>query len=621
MIRRARVLLPVLWAAPLAAAAQAAPPLLDLSLEELAQVPVTSVTGRPTPVRQAAASVFVIGREDLRRSGATSLPEALRLAPNLQVARLNATQWAISARGFNNAIGNKLLVLVDGRTVYSPLYGGVFWDAQLVLLEDVERIEVISGPGATLWGANAVNGVINVITRPAGETTGSLAVAQGGEDGWQVSARHGARWGGRGAWRAWVQHDVRDATDRLDGTVRDDGTRRSAAGLRADWVGTADHLMVEGGLVRGGDDTPTNLAPRLSGAHLLARWRHRDEDGGNWQLQAYVDESRREEPVLFHDRTRLADLEFNHAPAAFGRHQLLWGLGLRAADSVTEPTAFVAFDPVRRRQRWASAFVQDEMALAERWHLTAGLKLERNVFAGTEVLPTVRLRHDLSDRHTLWAGWSRAVRAPARLDRDFHFPARPPYLIEGGPDFRSEVAKVTELGWRGQVAAVNGSLTAFHADYDRLRAGRDAPTRIENLAWGRVWGVEGWGSVEVRAGWRLSAGFVELRKSLRTDPASPPSSVPNLGNDPEHQWMLRSQASLSPAVEFDLTLRHVSALPQPAVPAYTVADLRLAWQARPGLELSLIGQDLGRPAHAEFNPADASRFGPRAWLRLQWALP
>ncbi len=589
----------------------------DLSLEELGRIPVTSVTGRPQPVQQAAASIFVITAEDIRRSAATSLPEALRLAPNLQVARINANQYAISARGFNNAIGNKLLVMIDGRTVYSPLFSGVFWDAQQVMLEDVERIEVISGAGATLWGANAVNGVINVITRAAHETQGLLVAGHAGATGNEASVRLGDRFDG-GAWRVYATQLDRSHTTLPSGKALDDHQDRQQAGFRSDWRGALDTVTIQGDLYQAGGDGKTTTSADMSGANLLARW-HRDlPDGSNWQLQGWFDQASRDEAIEFHDHTRTVDVQFDQVPALGKDHQLIWGLGYRHAIDETDPTPLVAFVPAARELSWGNIFVQEEYRASERLRLTGGAKVETNVYTGAEFLPTLRATYDPGGLGSLWGSASRAVRAPARLDRDFYFPARPPYIIEGGPGFQSEVANVFELGLRGQQASgINYSVTAFHDEYQKLRAGKAAPTTIDNLAWGGVSGVEAWANADLARDWRVSVGWMALRESLNASPLAGANSVANLGDDPRQQWSLRSTSRLARTVDFDVTVRHVASLPAPAVPAYTVADLRLAWRWLPGLNVSVLAQELGR-RHVEFDPSSSARFGPTVFIKLEW---
>jgi iron complex outermembrane receptor protein len=324
--------------------------------------------------------------------------------------------------------------------------------------------------------------------------------------------------------------------------------------------------------------------------------------------------------VEFQDDTRTFDLQFSQVPALSEDHRLIWGAGYRRAVGNTRATPLVSFDPAVKTLSWGNVFAQDEVRLSERLHMTAGAKVETNVYTGAEFLPTLRATYAAGDAATVWASASRAVRAPARLDRDFYFPAKAPFVIEGGPRFDSEVANVYELGWRGQrVPGFSYSVTAFHDVYGKLRAGRSAPTTIDNLAGGSISGVEAWASVDLRPDMRLSAGWMGLDERLHAAPDAGARSVANLGDDPRRQWSLRLTSRLSGSVECDVSVRHVSSLPDPAVAAYTAADVRLAWQASPDLQVSLLGQELGR-RHVEFDPASSSRFGPTAFLKLDWRL-
>ena len=607
--------------APVAATTVAASSLADLTLEQLADLEVTSVSGRPGRALDAPASIYVITGEEIRRSAATSLPEALRLAPTLQVARLNAGQYAISARGFNNAIGNKLLVLVDGRTVYSPLFSGVFWDAVDVRLQDVERIEVISGPGATLWGANAVNGVINVITRNARDAQGVAASARVGRHGSELSAQVGLAFD-VGHVRAYALNIHRDNTERVDGAERPDASTKDQIGFRSDWELAGGSLTLQGDAYSAGKTSASNLAPRLAGSNLLGRWGRRLADGSSWQLQAYWDQSRRDDAVLFRDRTKTFDLALNHSPVLSPDHKVLWGAGVRHSHSEASRT-LVVFIPEKRSLRWWNVFAQDEIRIGEPLRVTVGAKLESNVYTGLEVLPTLRAAYKLGETRTVWASASRAVRAPARIDRDFNFPSTPPFAIKGGPEFESETADVYELGYRAQPSTTTSySITAFHHDYRRLRGGTPAPTFIENRIAGSVEGIEAWASHNVAGFWRLSGGWVELRKSLRAAPGSSPNSVNDLGNDPQRQWKIRSTMTLPRGLEFDVIVRHIGALPAPAVAAYTATDVRLAWQISRELGVSVVVQNLFDPNHVEFNAVSAASQIPRsAFVSLDFRLP
>jgi len=596
-----------------------APGLAELSLEQLGELPVTSVSGRAESLRSAPASVFVISGEDIRRSGATSLPEALRLAPNLQVARLSAGQYAISARGFNNAIANKLLVLIDGRTIYSTLFSGVFWDFHDLVLEDIERIEVISGPGGTLWGANAVNGIINVITRAAAATQGGLASVTRSHAGGQEALRWGGRVGELGFMRVYGLATDRDNTHAAGGSEVPDAASKRQVGFRSDLAFGAGQLTLQGDAYRGGDEPANNFAPTMRGGNLLARWESRFANGSPYRVQAYYDAQARDDVNLFRNRMASWDLQFTHEPQLRAGHQLLWGGGVRTARDESEPSPAVRFIPAARRLNWWNLFAQHQLHQGP-WQFTAGLKAERNSYTGVEWLPTLRAAYEHANRSTTWAALSRTVRAPARIDREFFFPGNPPFIIAGGEGFESEVARVAEIGHRGQAGRdLSYSATLFVQRFEGLRAGRDFPVRIANRIEGDVGGLEAWAQWQPLPSARLTLGYLRLNKDLRFS-APPPdaTSIANLGDDPRYQWSLRAQFDLPRRTELDLQLRRVGALPAPAVPAYTALDARLGWQLTPALELSLIARNLGR-RHVEFGDiATASQFGRRLFLRVVW---
>lgn len=616
------------------------PGLADLSLEELGAIEVTSVSKRRERILDAPASIFVITHEDIRRSGATTLAEALRLAPNLQIAQVNASQFAISARGFNNAnnLSNKLLVLVDGRTVYSPIYSGVFWDQQDVLLEDVDRIEVISGPGGTLWGANAVNGVINVTTKSAKETQGGYVTLGGGDAAYGGAFRYGGRLGGTGSMRLYAKATDLNNTERADGVALSDGWTMTQAGFRADWGTDARSFTFQGDLYEGRSHDRVFYGPvRASGANLLARWNERFQSGADLQVQAYFDRSQREDRFAFQGDADTYDLEFQNG-IPLGRHKVLWGGGYREMRDHIRPTlppAVIFFEPQSERLSWGNIFVQDEVSLAQTLRLTLGLKLESNDYTGWEHLPSARLAWNPDEAHLVWGAVSRAIRAPARLDRDLHMHfvgvLPPPFdnlaVIDGGPDFVSEVADVYEVGYRAQpVQGLTYSFTVFHHNFDRLRSGQTptllTPARIENMMEGEVNGVEGWASFQATDWWRLGVGFVELRKELRVKPGSTdPDGPAALGNDPEHQWMLRSTLNPVAHVEFDVIVRGASRLPDPEVPGYTTVDARLGWRASKALDFFVVGRNLFDPGHPEFGDMPGRSEIPRSiFAGLTWRM-
>jgi iron complex outermembrane receptor protein len=606
--------------------------LAELSLEELGAVIVTSVSGRAERLSDAPASIYVISSEDIRRSGVRNLPEALRLAPNLQVARTSASSYAISSRGFNNAIGNKLLVLIDGRTVYTPLFSGVFWDQQDVMLEDVERIEVISGPGATLYGANAVNGVINVITRPASATQGGLVAAGIGNRDHSVAVRYGGTLGDDAHYRVYVRNLGLDHTERVNGSAVPDAWRRNQAGFRLDWAQADRSLTVQGDAYTGkGEERPVAGALEVGGANLLGRWKQKFSSGADIQVQTYFDRSEREDRVGFQGDVNVFDIEFRNG-IPIGAHKVLWGAGYRQArDNIppTLPPLAIVFVPQNRTLTWENVFVQDEIRLTPTLAFTAGLKLESNDYTGWEKLPSARLAWKPTDRQLVWGAVSRAVRAPARLDRDFRLVFTPINFafINGGPYFESEVAKVYEIGYRGQPTSdLTYSLTAFRHDYEKLRSGMPAPAVIENRISGFENGVEGWFTYQAMSAWRLSGGFSTLRQHLgvergSTDPTGPIA----LGNDPDYQWTLRSSFDLPENQELDVMARRVGALPLQAlgvtVPAYTAVDVRWGWRIRPSLEVSLTLQNLFDSTHPEFDvPATRSEYQRSAFFKVLWRM-
>lgn len=590
------------WLAGAPALAQEAPSLADLSLEQLSSIEVTSVGKRVQRLADVAGSVYVINQEDIRRSGATSLPEVLRLAPNLQVARADAAQYAITARGFASVLANKILVLIDGRTVYSPLFSGVFWEVEDVVLEDIDRIEVLSGAGGTLYGSNAVNGVINVITRSAAETSGTLLKLQGGNQERVAAARVGAGTATGLPWRLYAKRYEHDATVLAAGGSTRDAMERSQAGFRADRALGADQLTLQGDLYDGQVDQPNG--PRdFSGANLLGRWTRDHGPGRRTQLQAYFDRTERRQPGSVDDRLDTLDVELQQTSRPAGSHELLWGAGYRWQHDRVDNLAPAAlrFAPAERRMRLWNLFAQDEFGVAAGVRLTLGVKAEHNTYTGLEWLPTARLAWQAAPGHLVWASASRAVRTPSRIDRDVVTPA----LALGGADFDSEVAKVYELGYRAQPhASLSWSITAFHHDFERLRSVDVRPGGLAfgNSHRGHLDGVEAWGSWRFADPWRLQAGYAHQRLRLGAVPGSTvlPASANQLGNDPRNRARLSLGWEPAPQMELDLSVRYVGALPAPQLPAYTAVDLRWGWRLRRDLELSVTVRSLNDPRHPEW---------------------
>ncbi len=597
--------------------------LAELSLEELGQVEVTSVSRRPEPVAAAPASIFVITNDDIRRAGVTSLPEALRLAPNLSVARTDTVQYAISARGFNNAVGNKLLVLIDGRTVYTPLFSGVFWDQQDVLLADVDRIEVISGPGATLWGANAVNGVINIITRSAADTQGTLIDVGGGSFEQQGAVRYGGTLGRNGYFRAYAKSESFDNTQRADGADAIDQWSRAQAGFRGDWDLGHNRFTLQSDVYSGqSQDRGTVLGIALgridvSGANVLGRWTRDLSNGDQLQVLTYLDHTERDDFLFFRPTDDLFDAELQHTLVR-GAHHVVWGAGYRHSSDTIETGFATTFIPRSRDLDWENVFAQDSIAVNAKVDVTFGLKLESNDYTQTESLPSARVAWRPTSRRMVWAAVSRAVRAPARYDRDVYFPGTPPFLVVGGPNFVSEVADVVELGYRAEASdTLSFSVTAFHHAWDKLRSGTALPVQIENKIEGPADGIEAWATWRASDAWQLSAGLSTLDKNLRLKPGSTdPVGVNNetLANDADYQWLLRSTADLPRHLQLDVRVRHVDALPNPAVPAYTAVDASIGWQPRQMLGVKLTAQNLFDAAHPEYGPDPTRSDLPRTAL-------
>lgn len=593
--------------------------LARLSLEELSMVEVTSVSRRPEALADAAAAIYVISAEDIRRSGATSLPEALRLAPNLNVQRVNASDYAISARGFNGyETSNKLLVLVDGRSIYSTLHSGVFWDVHQVTLQNIERIEVISGPGGALYGSNAMNGVINIITRPTADTRETLINVTAGDDDSTYTLRHGGDLGENGAWRAYLSGHVRDESRSPAGLEANDDAEGTRAGARADWTVGENRLTLLADVFDNRLTVNENLLgieTHVRGGDVVGRWT-RPFAGGELQVQAYYDRFERDEPGAL-EKSDTWDLSVQHA-MDMGRHRLVLGAGHRVIDSRFAAAPGGAFlDPPDRTLTLTNLFVQDQVTLGQGLTLTLGAKFEDNSFTGDEFLPNVRLAWHRPGGDLLWGAISRASRTPNRIERDLTLPG----FLEPA-DFRSETLTAYELGYRANPSPrTSFSINAFYNAYDDLRTVSTTPATVFPLKFtnngeARTWGVEAWGSYDVSPTWRLSAGVSTLTKDY--DPSTPDdiSSLVSVGDDPDYQVLLRSQHDLTDAVELDLHLRAVGDLA--AVDAYVEADVRLGWRLTDQLSLSVTGRNLIEDRRVETgDPVRARAFGRSVFGALQ----
>lgn len=599
--------------------------LAELSLEELGEVLVRSVSLRDEPIDTLAAAVYILSGQDIRRAGATSLPEALRLVPTLDVARADANQYAVSARGFNNVLANKLLVVIDGRPVYSPLFSGVFWEAQAVPMDDIDRIEVVTGPSTALWGTNAVNGLIHVITRRASATTGTAATGYVGDQDRGASLRHGWRVGDVGWIRAYAATLARGDTERADGSSVSDAARGWQAGFRGDLNDRGLDLTLQGDHYAGRSDQPATPPRSYDASHLLARAAGRTATGREWTVQGYVDRNLREHPGSFREELLTVDLVGQWGGTS-GRHRWLLGAGYRwSHDEVSTGPAFT-FKPEDRRLQWARAFAHDELAWGSDLKLSGSLSLEHNPYTGVEALPSLRAAWTPAAHLTLWGSLSRAMRAPSRVDREFFQPAEPPHLLDGGPGFDSERSTVLELGLRGTAGpALAFGATAFRHEHRGLRSVAATPSGLQfrNDIEGHTQGVQAWWRWHPHRSWRLDGGLVVLDQERRVRQGGQDfGGMAALGNDPDHWLQLRSSVDLSPHWTWDSQLRHVGRRPAPDVPAYTALDMRVAWRLRPSAELALAARNLTDERHAEWGvPANRVELRRSAWLQLRWTWP
>jgi Outer membrane receptor for ferrienterochelin and colicins len=597
-----------------------------LTLEELVNLEVTSVSRRPEPWFTTASAVQVITAEDIQRSGASSLPEALRLAPNLQVSQVDSRQWAISARGFNNGLANKLLVMIDGRTVYTPLFAGVFWDAQDTLMEDLERIEVVSGPGTTLWGANAVNGVINIVTRSAAETQGTLITGGGGS---LLRDFGGARYGGQLGlnvyYRVYGKYFDRNPTVTPSGRDGTNDWRMGQGGFRVDWLpDTANTITLQGDGYAGEIRQPLGDLP-INGQNVIGRWTHTIAEGSDFNLQVYWDRTLRQIPGSIEEALNTEDVDFQHRFPVGARQSIVWGASYRLMIDRVKNGPAAAFLPEDRNMELFGGFVQDEIVIVpDKLQITLGSKLEHNEFSGLEVQPSGRIAGPPGERQPLWAAVSRAVRSPSRIDTDLFTPGAPPYVIAGGSGFDSEKLVAYELGYRFRPAdALTVSLAGFFNDYDDIRSLEPIATNtfvFRNSNRAEIYGLEISITYEVKDWWRLRGGYTYLHKDVFIKPSGSDLNQGRAeGNDPTHVFMAQSILDLPRNIELDLTVRYVDDLPSPAVPGFFTADVHLGWRPCKRLELSIVGQNLCDNQHPEFGEAASRQEIPRSvYGKVTW---
>jgi iron complex outermembrane receptor protein len=603
---------------------------------DIADLLVTTIEREKKSISDTAASVAVLTEADIHRSGATSIPEALRLVPGLDVARVDSHTWAISSRGFNDVFANKLLVMMDGRTIYTPLFSGVFWESQDTLLEDIERIEVVRGPGASLWGANAVNGVINIVTKNSRDTQGFVLTGGGGsEERGFVGGRFGAKIQEGMYFRVYGKYFDRDDSAFPSGADAGDSWQMGRGGFRFDWdLSKANSLRLQGDVYTGKLGqyyTVPTLAPpfatvihdkvNVAGGNVLGSFSHTFDDPNSvLTLQAYFDRTLRNTPILSEDRDT-GDVDLQHQFVLGDRQKFIWGLGFRRTHDDVQNSLNVALTPMTRTVDLYSAFLQDEIALSSsNLVLTLGSKFEHNDFTGFEVQPGARLLWKPAERHTVWASISRAVRTPSRAEDDIAInpPGAPPGFatIHGSRNFGSEKLIAYELGYRVTPSdKLSLDLTGFYNDYNDLRTiepnGIFFQSVVGNKMEGETYGGELAATFQALSNWRWNGGYSYLEMQLHRKPGSGDATAEAAeGFSPRHQFFIRSSLDFgkkfedgAPQFEVDATLRYVDLLPGPKIPSYLTMDVRLAWRPLKDLELAIVGQNLFDNQHPEFNPS------------------
>jgi iron complex outermembrane recepter protein len=645
----------VAFALPTPATAGSA--VLDLSLEELLQVKVTSPSKKPQALEDVAAAVYVLTSDDLRRSGVTSIPDALRMVPGLQVARIDANKWAISCRGFNDRFANKMLVLVDGRTAYAELFGGVFWEALDTLLEDVERIEVIRGPGASVWGANAVNGVVNIITKGADQTQSTFTQTGAAfRDRRGFALRRGGKAWDHGSYRAYGKYTQQDALHSAEGNLLSDQWHNFRAGVRYDWAGSPRSDFSLTGEYYDGRCGSGTVVPALTtssyedtlrsrdwsaGRSVKARWTHRPSATSELAVQAYYTRLHQGyRGLMVHDADDV-DLEMTHSVALSGRHSLMSGLGYRMAAVHTQGSYLVSFDPANATSSLFNGFAQyDFKTRSDRFHLLTGTKVEHKNTSGWDVQPTARALYRLRSHQAIWASASRAVRTPSRAEQSavyLNAVEKLPLAVPGiaamvvttnsTTEFRSEDLLAFEAGYRGYLRSrLQFEVAAFENRYDHLRSGRSGegypsgidgaiyyvvPLTTRNDLKGRTRGVELSAVLQATSWCRVGASYTHLYAKFEPREDAPPGiSTAGIGTDPRHQASAHAYLDLSRRLQAYAALRYVGALPDPkiaiypvgGVSSYLVGDLTTEWTWSSRATTVLGVRDIGSGNHREFAP-------------------
>lgn len=614
----------------LTADAAATTELSHMSLQQLENVVVTSVSKTPQQLAQAPAAVYVITHDEIVRSGATNLFEALRLAPNLTVTQLNAHDYVVSARGLggnpaDQNFSNKLLMLIDGRSVYTPLYSGIYSDAQDVLLEDVDRIEVISGPGATLWGANAMNGVINVITRSARDTTGTLVSLAGGNQGQSVDARYGEQLNDAMAFRIYGMSFHDGSEQQADGASAQDGWGKIQGGFRYDYQQAADQATVQGDIYRALEEGFEQPESVVSGADLVGHWQRQLADRSSLQVLGYLDQTEEFAPAgnnafVLHTY----DLEAQDSMPVGAAQELVFGAGERLYDYSITNAAGLRFEPTARDLTLGDVFLQDTIAATSTINVTAGLKMEDDPYSGWSPLPDLRASWTPTASSTVWGAVSRSIRSPTPFDVDVREFVGSSLILAGNPDFHPEKLTAWQLGYRAQPAAlVSLSVSTFYNQYTDLRTIELSPGpalfQWGNLMRGDTYGVEAWAEVQLTDWWRLGPGLRTVHEQFAFEPGSSRLlGTAQAGNDPSVQAELTSSMDLRPDLTLDASLRYVNALPDPALPGYYALMARLAWQVTPVLQLSLAGQNLLQSRVLEYPLGEGDYIGRSVQLEARY---
>jgi iron complex outermembrane receptor protein len=621
---------------------QTPPDLAERSLEDLMNVEVTSVSKTAEPLSRTAAAIFVITQEDIRRSGANNIPDLLRMVPGMDVAQIDSNTWAISARGLNGQFSNELLVLLDGRNLYTPTFGGVFWDVADVPLEDIDRIEVIRGPGGSLWGANAVDGVVNIITKKTADTLGAMVVAGGGNvDEGFGTVQYGGSLGANTDFRVYAKYFNQDhfpGAGRQDGA---DGWHQTRGGFRVDSKLTLkDTLTVEGDMYSGRNGDPTFTLPsiispaavsidgqvNLAGGYLQTIWNHVYSSRSDSTLTVSYDTYERDDILDEERKTFSAD--FQHHIAWGSRNDVVWGLGYRDTSSTTTGGLLFSLNPPDLDTQLFSMFVQDQIALVpDRLYVTVGTKLEHNYYTGFGLMPDARLSYSFNDRRMVWAAVSRALRTPASTDTAeranfgaFTPPLGPPVVFSlfGNPNFKDETLIAYELGYRSTISSrLSIDIAAFYHAYGDQETTEPIapffetapgpphevmPLTFENLMQGEEHGIEASADWKVTPRWTISPAYDFARVHMRVLPESKDTTTApeTNGSDPHVQAMLRSHLELPCAFSWDASAQFVDRLTAQHIPSYTRVDTQLNWRWKNRLSLSLVGQNLAQDHHIEF---------------------